>query len=63
MGYRRLAEGVAHTGGVVAATRSQGRDRNWRSPVCPKEKSSEKVGPITADAGKGTKAAGWRSGP
>ncbi len=55
MSYFRLAEGIDHTGGVVAATRQQGHDGNWRSPVCPGEKSLEKVGPITADTGKGLK--------
>ena len=55
MGYFRLAEGIVHTGGGVAATREQGDDRNWRSPACPKEKSLDKLSPITADTGKGPK--------
>ena len=58
MGYLRLAEGVDHTGGVMAATRQQGHDGNWRSPPCPREKSLEKVGPITVNTGKGPKARG-----
>jgi len=53
---------IVHTGGVLAATRQQGDDGNWRSPVCPREKTLEKVGFITVDAGKGPKATGWRSG-
>jgi hypothetical protein len=52
-GVFRLADGIVHTGGVVAATRQQGHDRNWRSPACPEEKFSEQVGPITVDTGKG----------
>ena len=52
MEYLRLAEGVVHTGGVVAATRQQGHDRNWRSPA-PRRNSRKKVGPITVDTGKG----------
>ena len=56
MGNRRLAEGVAHTGGVVAATREQGDDGNWRSPACLRRNSWRKIGPITVDTGKGPKA-------
>jgi hypothetical protein len=47
---------IVHTGGVLAATRRQGDDGNWRSPVCPREKSLEKVGSITVDTGKEPKA-------
>jgi hypothetical protein len=55
MGYCTLAEEIAHTGGVMAATRQQGDDGNWRSPVCPEENSRKKVGPITVDTEKGLK--------
>ena len=53
MDYFRLAQGIVHTGGVLAATRQQGHDRNWRSPVCLEEKFSEEGRPYTADTGKG----------
>jgi hypothetical protein len=53
MSYFRVAEGIVHTGGVVAATRQQGHDRNWRSPVCPRRNSRKEVSPITVDTGKG----------
>ena len=64
MDYFRLAEGVIHAGGVVAATRSQGHDRNWRSPVCPTEKSMEQIGPITGDRKgvEGSRMAEWPVG-
>ena len=52
MEYLRLAEGVVHTGGVVAATRQQGHDRNWRSPVCPGKKFSEEGRPYNCGHGK-----------
>jgi hypothetical protein len=52
MGYFRLAEGVVHTGEVVAATRQQGHDKNWRSPECPKEKSLERDRPYNCGHGK-----------
>ena len=55
MSYHKLALGIVHTGGVLAATRQQGDDGNWRSPVGPREKSLEKVGFITVDTGKGPK--------
>ena len=56
MGYLTLAKEIEHTGGVMAATRQQGHDGNWRSPVCPRRNSRKKVSPITVDTGKGPKA-------
>jgi len=53
MSYFRMAEGIVHTGGVVAATRQQGHDRNWRSPVCPEEKFPEKGRPYNCEHRKG----------
>jgi hypothetical protein len=53
MSYFRLAEGVVHSGGVLAATRQQGRDRNWRSPECPGKKFSEEGRPYNCGHGKG----------
>ena len=53
MGYLTLAKGVIHTGGVLAATRRQGHDRNWRSPECPEEKFSEEGRPYNCGYGKG----------
>ena len=53
MSHPKLAEGVIHTGGVMAATRQQGDDRNWRSPVCPEEKISEEGRPYNCGDGKG----------
>ena len=54
---------VGSYGGVLAATRQQGHDGNWRSPVCPREKSLEKIVPITGTREKGRRQTGWRSGP
>ena len=55
MGYFKLAKGMVHTGGVLAATRLQGHDGNWRSPVAPGRNPWGEVGPITEDTGKGPK--------
>jgi hypothetical protein len=52
MGYFTLAEEIGHTGGVMAATRQQGHDRNWRSPVCPEEKFLERGRPYNCAHGK-----------
>lgn len=55
-GSSQLAGAMIHPSGVLAATRQQGHDGNWRSPECPGEKFLEQVGPITVDTGKGPKA-------
>jgi hypothetical protein len=60
MGYFRLAYGIVHIGGVLAATRQQGHDGNWRSPDCPREKFLEKD--RSYNRGHGKRAEGKQDG-